>query len=344
MHTARGTFSGTLLQQNRRQTRKSSSAVVAAVAVATLVANLSSLAESFSTTAAVGRTHSRRSQTRNDPRPVCVAAGGVARSTTKRPAAAAHSSDSGGHASGSCYSASISTRRIGDRHKRSRSSVLTGMTAHGEATSSTVQCAPTTIMSDDGGSGGSVDGISDTRHRHRSPHAGGTAAELREGDPIEFWHAKGLVLGNYEGPVPGRRSLAVRTEAGEALVIDAGQVVGLWVEDEMRGPLPSGAAEWSSLEVEATALLQGMPTRGLDLGPFWRAASSRGKGFLVTAAHAAEFLFAEDRVKMGLKKRRPFQFRGCVGVAVGGARNATRLFLFYIMQCVEVVHATASST
>ncbi|CAM9979509.1 unnamed protein product, partial [Ectocarpus fasciculatus] len=156
---------------------------------------------------------------------------------------------------------------------------------------------------------------------------------LQPGDPIEFWHAQGLVLGNYESPVPGRQSLVVRTEAGEPLTIDAGQIVGVWREDEMTGRLPLGSvtgaggadgdesggggsssasvvAGWVEVREETRALLQGTPARGLDLGAFWRAASSRGKGFVVTPAHAAEFLFgAESPAKLGLRKRPPFRFR-----------------------------------
>ncbi|CAN0031092.1 unnamed protein product, partial [Ectocarpus sp. 4 AP-2014] len=153
---------------------------------------------------------------------------------------------------------------------------------------------------------------------------------LQPGDPIEFWHAQGLVLGNYESPVPGRQSLVVRTEAGEPLTIDAGQIVGVWREDEMSGHLPLGSvtagadsddsgdggssaavvAGWAEVREKTRALLQGTPARGLDLGAFWRAASSRGKGFVVTPAHAAEFLFgAESPAKLGLRKRPPFQFR-----------------------------------
>lgn len=133
---------------------------------------------------------------------------------------------------------------------------------------------------------------------------------LNPGDPIEFWHAKGLVLGNYESPVPGRQSLAVRTESGEPLVIDAGQIVGLWMEHEMSGFLPRDLSDWAKLRGEARALLQRTPGRGLDLGPFWRAASSRGKGFVVTAADAAEYLFGEEQQqsRLGLKKQLPFEF------------------------------------
>ncbi|CAM9891181.1 unnamed protein product [Scytosiphon promiscuus] len=152
---------------------------------------------------------------------------------------------------------------------------------------------------------------------------------LRPGDPIEFWHAQGLVLGNYESPVPGRQSLVVRTESGEPLTIDAGQIVGVWREDEMSGRLPSSkttsaagndgngsdtvgsAAGWAEIKEEARALLQSTPARGLDLGPFWRAASSKGKGFVATPAHAAEFLFGDESpARLGLRKRPPFQFRG----------------------------------
>lgn len=149
---------------------------------------------------------------------------------------------------------------------------------------------------------------------------------LQPGDPIEFWHVQGLVLGNYKSPVAGRQSLAVLTETGEKLTIDAGQIVGVWRGDEMSGRLPqqqrdghgtadsSGAAVvevWADIRGEARALLQDTPARGLDLGAFWRAASSKGKGFVVTPAHAAEFLFgAESPTKLGLRKRPPFQFRG----------------------------------
>ncbi|CAN0456672.1 unnamed protein product, partial [Ectocarpus sp. 8 AP-2014] len=153
---------------------------------------------------------------------------------------------------------------------------------------------------------------------------------LQPGDPIEFWHAQGLVLGNYERPVPGRQSLVVRTEAGEPLTIDAGQIVGVWREDEMSGHLPLGSVTagadgddigdggssaavvggWAEVREKTRALLQDTPARGLDLGAFWRAASSRGKGFVVTPAHAAEFLFgAESPAKLGLRKRPPFRFR-----------------------------------
>lgn len=175
------------------------------------------------------------------------------------------------------------------------------------ASSFAVQCAPT---ADGSYRSGSSDRRSSSSDR---PAAAGTA-HLSPGDPIEFWHAKGLVFGNFERPVPGRQSLAVRTESGESLFIDAGQIVGLWRASEMRGPLPDGAAAWTEVRAEASALLQGMPARGLDLGPFWRAAGSRGKGFVVTPAHAAEFLFRESPSKLGLKKRRPFEFRGCVGL------------------------------
>lgn len=152
---------------------------------------------------------------------------------------------------------------------------------------------------------------------------------LQPGDPIEFWHAQGLVLGNYESPVPGRQSLVVRTETGEQLSIDAGQIIGVWREEEMTGRLPrssqgsgggggddsgsggSAVPAWAEIREEARALLQSTPARGLDLGPFWRAASSKGKGLVVTPAHAAEFLFgAGSPAKHGLRKRPPFQFRG----------------------------------
>lgn len=154
---------------------------------------------------------------------------------------------------------------------------------------------------------------------------------LQPGDPIEFWHAQGLVLGNYESPVRGRQSLVVRTDTGEQLTIDAGQIIGVWREDEMSGRLPrSGSsvdgggsggggnnggtatvAAWAEIREEARALLQSTPARGLDLGPFWRTASSKGKGLVVTPAHAAEFLFGVGSpAKLGLRKRPPFQFRG----------------------------------
>eukprot|EP00903_Cladosiphon_okamuranus_P010020 g9502.t1 len=156
---------------------------------------------------------------------------------------------------------------------------------------------------------------------------------LRPGDPIEFWHAQGLVLGNYESPVPGRQSLVVHADTGEQLTIDAGQIIGVWREDEMSGRLPrnprgpggsagsggggsnnggaAAIAAWAEIREEARVLLQSTPARGLDLGPFWRAASSKGKGLVVTPAHAAEFLFgAGSPAKVGLRKRPPFQFRG----------------------------------
>lgn len=144
---------------------------------------------------------------------------------------------------------------------------------------------------------------------------------LQPGDPIEFWHAQGLVLGNYESPVPGRQSLVVRTETGEQLNIDAGQIVGVWRENEMSGRLPTSSqgsgdgsggavAAWAEIREEVRTLLQSTPARGLDLGPFWRAASSKGKGLVATPAHAAEFLFgAGSPAKLGLRKRPPFQFR-----------------------------------
>lgn len=156
---------------------------------------------------------------------------------------------------------------------------------------------------------------------------------LQPGDPIEFWHAQGLVLGNYESPVPGRQSLVVRTETGEQLTIDAGQIIGVWRADEMSGRLPRSSshgngsesgggggggrggdgavAAWAEIREEARELLQSTPARGLDLGPFWRAASSKGKGLVATPAHAAEFLFGPGSpAKLGLRKRPPFQFRG----------------------------------
>lgn len=170
------------------------------------------------------------------------------------------------------------------------------------SSSSAVQCAPTASA---------FDSSSSSDSNPTPPLPTGTVV-LRQGDAIEFWHAKGLALGNYEGPVTGRLSLAVRTEAGEPLVIDAGQIVGAWREGEMRGAAPTDSAGWAELREQARELLQGMPARGLDLGPFWRAASSREKGFVVTPAHAAEFLFGETQSNLGLKKRRPFQFRGWV--------------------------------
>lgn len=134
------------------------------------------------------------------------------------------------------------------------------------------------------------------------------AVVLRRGDAVEFWHAKALILGNYEGPVPERRSLTVRAATGEVIVIDAGQIVGVWSYDTMRGPLPVSSAQWRELQANARALLQGMPAKGLDLSPFWLAASSKGKGFVVTTAHAAEFVFGRSQAQVGLKKRRPFDF------------------------------------
>lgn len=59
-----------------------------------------------------------------------------------------------------------------------------------------------------------------------------SSAVLSPGDVIEFWHAKSLMFGNYCGLVKGRRSLAVRAASGESLVIDAGQIVGLWPQGE----------------------------------------------------------------------------------------------------------------
>lgn len=56
---------------------------------------------------------------------------------------------------------------------------------------------------------------------------------LRPGDAVEIWHAKGIVLGNYEGPVPERRSLSIRLASGESLAIDAGQIVGVWRAEDM---------------------------------------------------------------------------------------------------------------
>lgn len=131
---------------------------------------------------------------------------------------------------------------------------------------------------------------------------------MRPADPIEFWHSKALVLGNFVGPVEGKQSLVARTAAGERVIIDAGQIVGLWTACEVRGDLPASPNHWEQLLIEARELLQSMPTRSLDLGPFWRAASSREKGFVVTPGHAAEFLFAENDGKRGLRKRRHFLF------------------------------------
>lgn len=75
--------------------------------------------------------------------------------------------------------------------------------------------------------------------------------------------------------------------------------------------MPSTPMEWTELREGVRELLQTMPARGLDLALFWKAASSRGKGFVVTPAHAAEFLFAKEHRSVGLKKRKPFEFRRC---------------------------------
>lgn len=131
---------------------------------------------------------------------------------------------------------------------------------------------------------------------------------LHPGVVVECWHAKTLVLGNYEGLVPERRSLRVRTAAGESLAIDAGQIVGVWSADDVRGPVPSCTAEWMELQARARALLQGMPARGLDMSAFWKAANIGRNKVLVTPAHAAEYLFSENQAQVGLKKRRPFHF------------------------------------
>lgn len=132
---------------------------------------------------------------------------------------------------------------------------------------------------------------------------------LRSGDVVECWHAKTLVLGNYEGLGPEGRSLRVRKMTGEALTIDPGQIVGVWSADTVRGPVPSSTAEWMELQAQARALLQGMPARALDLGALWKAAASTGrKKMVVTTAHAAEYLFSESQAQVGLKKRKPFQF------------------------------------
>ena len=198
------------------------------------------------------------------------------------------------------------------------------------SSSSAVRCEPTANASDSSSSSSSS-----SSNDPQSESASRTAADnfllppradlpegtalLNPGDPIEFWHAKELALGNYESPVPGRQSLAVRTESGQPLVIDAGQIVGLWKEQEMSGFLPRDLSDWTKLGQEARALLQRTPGRGLDLGPFWRAASSRGKGFVVTAADAAEYLFGEEQQqsRLGLKKQLPFQFSWWVGGWVG---------------------------
>ena len=80
----------------------------------------------------------------------------------------------------------------------------------------------------------------------------------------------------------------MRTEFGEPLVIDASQIVGVWLEDEMRAePLPVDAGAWDRVRAEVTALLQGVPGRGLDLETFWRAVVAKGKGFVATPAQAA---------------------------------------------------------
>lgn len=136
---------------------------------------------------------------------------------------------------------------------------------------------------------------------------------LTPGDPIEFWHAKSLALGNFVGAVPGRRSLSVLTEFGESLTIDAGQIVGLWQEREMRDSLPKCLEDWAKVRESSNSLLQDMPTSGLNLDSFWLAASSKGKGFVVTPAHAAEFLFKVNKFELGLKKQRPFQFQRYYG-------------------------------
>lgn len=133
-----------------------------------------------------------------------------------------------------------------------------------------------------------------------------SSAVLSPGDVIEFWHAKSLMFGNYCGLVKGRRSLAVRAASGESLVIDAGQIVGLWPQGG--GASPSTPTEWADVRKGVRALLQSMPTRGLDLAPFWKAASSSGKGCVVTPGHVAEFLFSEEYRSIGLRKRKPFEF------------------------------------
>ncbi|CAN0141197.1 unnamed protein product, partial [Discosporangium mesarthrocarpum] len=130
------------------------------------------------------------------------------------------------------------------------------------------------------------------------------------GDPIEYWHAKSLGLGFYQGPTPGRKSLTVQSASGEQILIDVGQIVSVWRRECMRGPLPESKEDWSKLRSDVRGLLQSMPARGLDLEGFWKAAIARGKGFVVTSAHAAEYLFAGNPKRRGLRKRGAFDFDG----------------------------------
>lgn len=199
-----------------------------------------------------------------------------------------------------------------------RALMASGPSASGISSPSTVrQVVQDTCEDASDSSDGKTSRNARSRPDHTAPTSPRTTANivfLTPGDPMEFWHNKELVLGNYKGPISGRKSLSVQTEFGEPLVIDSGQIVGVWLEDEMRGePLPRDAATWDRVRAEATALLQRVPGRGLDLESFWRAAVAKGKGFVVTPAHAAEFLFggegrAAELSRIGLRKRPSFQF------------------------------------
>lgn len=215
---------------------------------------------------------------------------------------------------------SSSSKLAAPKRASIRALMASGPSSSGMSSPSTVRQIAQNLDTCEGASdssGGRTSRNARNRPNHRAPtgpRATANTVFLTPGDPLEFWHNKGLVLGNYKGPIPGRKSLSVQTEFGEPLVIDSGQIVGVWLEDEMRGgPLPRDAAAWDRVRAEATTLLQGMPGRGLDLESFWRAAVAKGKGFVVTPAHAAEFLFGgEGRAaglsRLGLRKRPSFQF------------------------------------
>lgn len=201
---------------------------------------------------------------------------------------------------------------------RIRALMASGPSSSGMTSPSTMrQVARDTCEDASDNSDGRTSRNARSRPNHTAPTSPRTTVNtvfLTPGDPMEFWHNKELVLGNYEGPISGRKSLSVQTEFGEPLVIDSGQVVGVWLEGEMHGgSLPRDAAAWDRVRDEATALLQRVPGRGLDLESFWKAAVAKGKGFVVTPAHAAEFLFGgegrdAELSRIGLRKRPSFQF------------------------------------
>lgn len=80
----------------------------------------------------------------------------------------------------------------------------------------------------------------------------------------------------------------------QRLVVDAGQIVGVWPPDET----PTGAQAWQAEHAHAYALLRELPPHMLDLKPLWTRLTA-SKARTVTTAEVADALFLTQGAARG---------------------------------------------